>query len=467
MAWAVKTGRTVAVLAMAACALLARAGRAEAQVPCPIGANTLYAEGPTTAEGSVGPEELLRALVVLGLADQVVYTPTAPCIAIQDLMTRTELAIQALALDPGATTPQACLGPAVPPDIVLSEVYVDTCVKNLMTPTQGMFTLGMKAQRDFLGPVATTTLVASAGSSEKVISADAAYVVFGFAGTGTIVAPWSDPASIFTPNRQSGPLSLVSSAVGLAPAKWGNIAHSTVTATTDMLNAVSKAETPSAAIGLLPSPVAESSPDTLRVLAYQDTHQSCGYLPNSDADHLDKINVRQGRYALWGPIHVIMAVDVLGNVVDHTGSANPRLARIARWLQATGPTATLPELDASVSDDSEAAAIDSSIDSSIDSPMGARDASGDASAADLGPSVADKQALARAETAAGLVPWCAMQVTRTEEMGAEASYQPPEPCGCYYESLLGGTLSTCMPCRIDGDCNTGSPRCRYGYCEVQ
>jgi hypothetical protein len=453
--------KAVAAVAITAGALLGAAGRAEAQPSCAsaVGANALYVVGPSNVEGSLAPETLVRLLVsALGFSQTVVYSPAFSCTAIQDLMTRTAGSAQALYLDP-TQPPQPCLASSVAPDIAVSDVYADTCVQNLMTPTGAMFKAGMMAQRDFLGPVAVTTLVTPVSSSETVISAEAAYVVFGFAGAGSVVSPWSVPHLIVTPKVESGLLNLVSTAIGLGPTKWGNVAQVTTTATSSTVNAVSTAATPSAAIGLLPSPVAESLPDTLRVLAYQDTHQSCGYLPNSDADHLDKINVRQGRYALWGPIHVIMAVDVLGNVVDHTGSANPLLTRIAKWLEATGPNATLSELDASASGDSEAGAIDSSTDAS--------DASGDASVADVGPSVADEQALARAEATAGLIPWCAMQVTRTEEMGAEASYQPPEPCGCYYESLLGGTLSTCMPCRVDGDCNAGAPRCRYGYCEVQ
>ena len=51
----------------------------------------------------------------------------------------------------------------------------------------------------------------------------------------------------------------------------------------------------------------------LKILAFQAADQSCGYLPDSDATHFDKINVRQGRYDIWGPIHLVTAVDDSGN----------------------------------------------------------------------------------------------------------------------------------------------------------
>jgi hypothetical protein len=60
-----------------------------------------------------------------------------------------------------------------------------------------------------------------------------------------------------------------------------------------------------------------------------------------------------------------------------------------------------------------------------------------------------------------------MQVARTSDLGAEFSYQPPASCGCAFESAQGGTLSACVACRVDQDCNSAQPKCEFGYCEVQ
>ena len=74
-----------------------------------------------------------------------------------------------------------------------------------------------------------------------------------------------------------------------------------------------------------------------------------------------------------------------------------------------------------------------------------------------------------------------MQVSRSTEVspvtgGGMASYQPPEGCGCYYESLKnGGTPYSkyCQACTADADaggagaCTSAYPKCHFGYCEAQ
>ena len=44
---------------------------------------------------------------------------------------------------------------------------------------------------------------------------------------------------------------------------------------------------------------------------------------------------------------------------------------------------------------------------------------------------------------AGLVPGCAMQVTRAYEAGDLSPYHPNAPCGCYFESKVGGSSPEC------------------------
>jgi hypothetical protein len=60
-----------------------------------------------------------------------------------------------------------------------------------------------------------------------------------------------------------------------------------------------------------------------------------------------------------------------------------------------------------------------------------------------------------------------MQVSRNAEIGAEQSYQPPVPCGCYFESKVGTASASCKTCTMDADCTGGTnTHCRYGYCEA-
>ena len=68
--------------------------------------------------------------------------------------------------------------------------------------------------------------------------------------------------------------------------------------------------------------------------------------------------------------------------------------------------------------------------------------------------------------AVGLVPDCAMQVTRTYEAGELSPYQPAEPCGCYFEAKATGKAPpTCSACDDSKPCATGA--CRHGYCEAR
>lgn len=67
------------------------------------------------------------------------------------------------------------------------------------------------------------------------------------------------------------------------------------------------------------------------------------------------------------------------------------------------------------------------------------------------------------EAASSLVPQCAMTVVRSEDGGPLSSLLPAKPCGCYYESLTGGTL--CQTCMSSAECPAEAPECSYGYCE--
>jgi hypothetical protein len=65
----------------------------------------------------------------------------------------------------------------------------------------------------------------------------------------------------------------------------------------------------------------------------------------------------------------------------------------------------------------------------------------------------------------GLVPLCAMTVTRVAEGGNLSLFTPPDPCGCYYESMVGTPPASCKACAVGTACATGTT-CRHGFCET-
>ena len=68
----------------------------------------------------------------------------------------------------------------------------------------------------------------------------------------------------------------------------------------------------------------------------------------------------------------------------------------------------------------------------------------------------------------GLVPQCAMQVTRTRDGGEISLYTPPTPCSCYFERNVPGNTdipAACTTCSTDNECGAG--KCHLGVCEAR
>jgi hypothetical protein len=298
----------------------------------------------------------------------------------------------------------ACELPAggVVPDAVMSDVYASTCERTLPP-----------SLKDFLGPIQVMTFVVPPTSSETSISAEAAYVTFGFGGTQYPVAPWTDPAALFIRPDTAGTKLLIAKAIELPAGKWLGDKRPTAG---DVLTSVVNAVNPNATLGIITTELSDAyrSPvegKQLKTLAYRHRNQSCGYYPDSSSTVFDKLNVREGRYPLWGPFHVVAPVDTGGT------PTNSRVAQFVSVLQRRGI------------------------------------------------SEAEKKSMTDAEIAAHAVPNCAMKVQRAAEMEVPKPFTPEEPCGCYFDSKTGG--KACTACTDDGGCSGATPKCRFGFCEAK
>lgn len=298
-------------------------------------------------------------------------------------------------------------------DIGLSDVYQDSCAD---FSTVHQLPMGVK---DFTGPIQPMEFVVPAASSATSISADAAFFVFGFGGAGQ-APPWTEDAYIYHRTASSGTQSMIAKAIGVDPAKWlpndaahalggsGNVRDALKALNTDAANA-------SKGIGILAAGTADANPKTsatagLTRLAYQHTGQTCGYWADATASSFDKINVRQGRYPIWGPIHFLAKVNDMG------APLNADVAAVVNYISGAMESPAL-----------------------LDAVIDAHD-----------------------------VPQCAMQVTRSAEIGPYTKNHPDKPCGCYMEKRLGATISDCTACDADaGNPCTGGKVCSYGYCEAK
>ncbi len=264
-----------------------------------------------------------------------------------------------------------------------------------------------------LGAIEPLVFVAPEGSSQRTISADAAYMVFGW-GKGSGVEPWTDEAGIVRESGASGTQALAGAIIGVPAERWrGAPSNGPEAIALALLGASTDAARSERAIGVLPTHWAERYRGRLRALAFQDRGQACASLPDSSAPasagETAKQNVRDGHYTLWGRLHFV------------TRTANP-----AR----SGGTA--------------AATV-------VDYLTGAK--------ALPGPTT-----MVAVAAANGLIPECAMRVTRGAEGGPLTPYQPAEPCGCYFEEQLGSS-PTCRPCSAALECPPSRSHCSFGYCE--
>lgn len=260
---------------------------------------------------------------------------------------------------------------------------------------------------DFPGPITGWNLIVPQASSQTTISAEAVYFVYGFGAAQGQVSPWTSDAELYSRNATSAALIAIALGAGIPPTKFKGI---DVGSNGAMISSLAMSLDPEAAIGFVSAEVADLNRDSVRTLAFQAYDQTCGHWPDSTATAFDKINLRDGHYALWSPYHFYAPVDARGEILD------PETRAFIGWFTGAEP---LP---------------------------------GDLNLLDV---IIEN----------GNIPQCAMQVWRDEEIGPLYGFAPPEPCGCYFEFRATGE-SSCEACVGSEDCTEQGAVCRQGFCEA-
>jgi ABC-type phosphate transport system substrate-binding protein len=294
-------------------------------------------------------------------------------------------------------TPQECglepSGNVV--DIGASDVYAKSCGQ-----------ADVAGVTDAPGPIQPMTFVVPSLSKQRSISEEAAYLAFGLGGGGGKSAPWVDPTFFFVRNAASGTQQMIGAAIGVPGNAWWGKDRGNSTVLNETLRAQLTAETAEKSIGILSADIADSYRGNLRILAYRSRGQTCGFYPDSTANSKDKLNVRDGHYPIWGPVHLFARTN--------GGTASTAVTTFINRFSATRVDKTLTD-----------AIIDKS-----------------------------------------LIPQCAMRVTRSAEMGPLASFAPAYQCGCYFDFRTAGA-SSCKACQVPADCPSNASACNLGYCEAQ
>lgn len=290
----------------------------------------------------------------------------------------------------------------------------------------------------FSGPAQGVNVIVPKTSSESSISTEALFFVYGFGDASqyagaTATVPWIDKNFIYQRSSTAFVQQFVRGAIrtlgGSAtnfPADFLNASTKTTSCSADgkdtnqgTIDCLTKAATSGhaqEAIGFTSGPTADKNSAAVKTLAYQHKGQTTGYLPDSEPGKFDKANIRNGRYFLW---------DVNQFFTKITGSnTKPALSQI----------------------------VNADVKNFI----------GYFSAELAAPTGADVN---RAIAETGSIPLCAMQVQRSSDFTGLSCYAPPEPCGCYFESIAIGS-SSCDACTSDDQCSGSSPKCRSGFCEA-
>lgn len=370
--------------------------------PCADLDDPIYVTGSSAAKPYLA--EISKILVNQSPPVTLVYTAQGSCAGVDAVLNGSPV-LESAAAPPSywdsTDVEHHCELPAagVTADIGISDVFASSC---LDLPNGLPRSIG-----DFLGPVQTMTFVVPKASKQLSISAEAAYYVYGF-GKDSGVEPWTDASFIFQRSQDSGTQSMIAAAIGVPGARWYGVPTST---SGDLLQRVANSTSPEATLGVLSTSEAQDDLAALNVLAYQHFDQRCGYYPDSVPTANDKRNVRDGHYALWGPLHLFAPI------ADDGYARKLAVRSIIGYVSGTK-------------------AVPSGID------------------------------MIYLQAQRHVVPQCAMQVTRSDEVGAMQSFAPAKACGCYYDQVTTGKTD-CTPCTVASECTAGAPVCNYGYCETQ
>jgi hypothetical protein len=377
----------------------------------------VYVTGSTALASFIG--EVASALAA-GVT--IVYQQSGSCVGVHSALDPADYPLSsangaATYYAPGGQQNTCHLDPSegLVADVGASDVFYSTCYLGLpLTPP-----IPASVAENF-GPVQVMNFAVPQLSAQQSISLAAAYYVFGFGGQTYPVPPWTDPAQLQIRNANSGTQALIAAAIGVPAAQWNGNNHSTSAQVGAALVAAGQSgnqKTIDSALGILASDYLLQNSQSLRGLAFQDTTAGCGYYPNSTAFARDDVNARDGHYPLWGPSHFYARVDPSTNL--------PLKPGVSQFIDGLNGLTALPGLD-----------------------------------------------LVAEYSSKGLIPECAMHVTRTNDGGNYTPFKAPVTCNCYFELHATGS-TTCRPCRTNSDCPAGAPSCnkfgpqpQQGYCDL-
>lgn len=333
----------------------------------------------------------------------VIYQAVGSCTAIEAILTDGSLNGTAIYWDADGVEQTCTLDEDAKGDLALSDVTVQTCTGEAIP--EGFAEVSSMTQ--------TFGFVVPPNSTQTAITAGEANVLFRYGGEEDHqVEPWIDPEFVIIRNPSSSTQLLIGLESGIPGTMWSANLTEDAGGSSAVIQRVAAENTTGNAektIGILSAQKYDEVRDEVKMLAFEAFGQDClgAVYPDSRPTTFDKQNVRDGHYSIWGYLWSVAAVNAEGE---------PESAAAQRFIDFINGTATINGADP-ITD----AAL------------------------------------------AGGIPECAMRVRRDFDGAPLQSYQPEEPCGCFYESVVTGD-TTCGSCTNDEDCDDGMS-CFFGYCE--
>jgi len=314
--------------------------------------------------------------------------------------------------DPTKIVTQSCsIDGAAPIDLAVGDTFYETCGSGNRFASLG----------DFQGPEQAFVFITPRSFQYTTYITDKeARVVFGCGAKGQ-VAPYLDDNFINSYSSavgvQFGAQLITGKAINLSVFDGANGNPSRAhLSDQDEANDVARSTTPGQTIGFISAEVYDQMRDQLKALAFRGIGQSAAYYPDSDSNSRDKRNVRDGHYTNQAPMHMWVALNPDGSIV------RPLASKLINWMQGN-PVAAGDQIPFDIND---------------------------------------------VYAQAGVVPKCAMKVSRSLDGGPFSPYVSEKmPCGCYFESKATGKAvpPNCVQCTDSSGCNKGQI-CSYNFCEL-
>ncbi len=262
----------------------------------------------------------------------------------------------------------------------------------------------------FDGPVQAYGFITNKSSSQVAITGEEGYLAYGFTEGGGEAAPWVVQNLRFKRGSTASTTLTMSSAIRLLPTQMKAAPDSGTSEA--IITSVINSANPEATLGILGTELFDQRRADIKLLAFKSFGQRYAYFPDSTNASFDKQNVRDGHYLPWSPTPYISKITAgTSTIID----ANAR-----RFYELVMGTRTGDDVDGLLQ------VIQS-----------------------------------------GLVPECAMKVTRAGD-GADLSlYDDPAPCGCYFEKNVPQGTTSCTACTDGNDAPCNGGKCRFGFCEAK